>query len=482
MNRRMIFSTVGKMLCSEAVMLLLPALVGVYYHERCVIPILLSAAAALALGLLTVLLFRPATNVIFAREGFCIVALAWIALSAVGALPFVISGEIPHYVDAFFETASGFTTTGASILVDVEAMSHGLLFWRSFTHWVGGMGILVFVLAIVPSVSERSIHILRAEMPGPIVGKLVPRSRDTASLLYKIYISMTILEILLLLAGGMPPFESVVHAFGTAGTGGFGAKASSIAGYNPYLQWTITVFMFLFGVNFNLYYLLLLRKFRDVLHSTELLVYGAIVLLGASLITVNILPLYRNAETSIRLAAFQVSSIITTTGYSTADFDLWPTFSKAILVILMFVGACAGSTGGGMKVSRVVILAKTVQQELKRLCHPRSVNTVRFEGKPLDEPTNRGVLTYLATYLFCFVAVLLVLCLEQTDFVTNFTAAASCFNNIGPGLNLVGPTANYAHYSDLSKIVLAFSMLLGRLEIFPLLIFFSPSLWMQKNR
>ena len=470
------------MLCAEAGMLLLPALIAVYYHERCVWALLLAAAVALAVGLVTVLLSRPGSNVIFAREGFCIVSLAWIALSAVGALPFVFSGEIPRYVDAFFETASGFTTTGASILANVEAMSHGLLFWRSFTHWVGGMGILVFVLAIVPSVSERSIHILRAEMPGPIVGKLVPRSRDTASLLYKIYISMTLLEILLLLAGGMPPFESVVHAFGTAGTGGFSCRNISIAGYSPYLQWVITVFMFLFGVNFNLYYLLLLRKFRDVLHSTELLVYGAIVLLSASLVTVNILPVCSSAEEAVRQAAFQVSSIITTTGFSTANFDLWPTFSKAILVLLMFIGACAGSTGGGIKVSRVVILGKTVQKELRRLCHPRSVNSVRFEGKPLDETTNRGVLIYLAAYLFCFIAVLLVLCLEQSDFVTNFTAAASCFNNIGPGLNMVGPAANYTHYSDLSKVALSFAMLLGRLEIFPLLIFFSPEVWLQRNR
>ncbi|MBR2977560.1 MAG: TrkH family potassium uptake protein [Oscillospiraceae bacterium] len=482
MNRRMIFSTVGKMLCAEAVMLLLPALVGLYYRESCVRALLISAAIALVLGLLAVRIFRPGTNVIFAREGFCIVALAWIALSAVGALPFVLSGEIPSYVDAFFETVSGFTTTGASILPNVEAMSNGLLFWRSFTHWVGGMGILVFVLAIVPSVSERSIHILRAEMPGPIVGKLVPRSRDTASLLYKIYIAMTLLQILLLLAGGMPPLESVLHTFGTAGTGGFGMKADSIAGYNPYLQWVITVFMFLFGVNFNLYYLLLMRRFRDVLHSTEFIVYGAIVLLSVGVVTANILPIYGDAETAVRLSAFQVSSIITTTGFATANFDLWPTFSKAVLVLLMFIGACAGSTGGGLKVSRVVILAKTVQKELKRLCHPRSVNAMRFEGKTLDETTNRSVLIYLAAYVFCFVAILLVLCFEQTDFVTNFTAAASCFNNIGPGLNAVGPAANYAHYSDLSKLTLSFAMLLGRLEIFPLLIFFAPGIWMQKSR
>ena len=480
MNRRMIFNTVGLMLKVEAALLLLPALAALIYGESCLWSILISAAISLAAGFALTLLSRPKSQVIYAREGFITVALAWVAVSALGALPFYISREIPSYIDAFFETVSGFTTTGASILANVEVMSRGLLFWRSFTHWVGGMGVLVFVMALVPSVTDRSIHIMRAEMPGPVVGKLMPRARDTASILYKIYVGMTLLQIILLWIGGMPLFESIVHAFGTAGTGGFGVKADSIAGYSPYLQWVITVFMLLFGINFNLYYLLLIRRFRAAAQSSECWYYLGIVGVCIALITANIMPLYNNFREALRLSAFQVASIVTTTGYATADFNLWPQFSKAILLLMMIMGACAGSTGGGLKVSRTVMLFKMVGKEIRHLLHPRSVNSVRFEGKHVDGATLKSVSSYFAIYIICILAICLILSLEPFDLETNLSATLACFNNIGPGLAAVGPASNYAAYSPLSKLVLSLAMLLGRLEIYPLLLTLSPATWMKQ--
>ena len=480
MNRRMILNTVGLMLKVEAALLLLPTFAALVYGESCLWSILISAAISLAAGFALTLLSRPKSQVIYAREGFITVALAWVAVSAVGALPFWISREIPSYIDAFFETVSGFTTTGASILQNVEVMSRGLLFWRSFTHWVGGMGVLVFVMALVPSVTDRSIHIMRAEMPGPVVGKLMPRARDTASILYKIYVGMTLLQIILMWAGGMPLYESIVHAFGTAGTGGFGVKADSIAGYSPYLQWVITVFMLLFGINFNLYYLLLIRRFRAAAQSSECWYYLGIVGVSIALITVNILPMYANFREALRLSAFQVASIVTTTGYATADFNLWPQFSKAILLLLMIVGACAGSTGGGLKVSRAVMLFKMVGREIRHLLHPRSVNSVRFEGKQVDGATLKGVSSYFAIYIICILAICLILSLEPFDLETNLSATLACFNNIGPGLAAVGPASNYAAYSPLSKLVLSLAMLLGRLEIYPLLLTLIPTTWIRK--
>ena len=480
MNRRMIFNTVGLMLKVEAALLLLPALAALIYGESCLWSILISAAISLAAGFALTLLSRPKSQVIYAREGFITVALAWVAVSALGALPFYISREIPSYIDAFFETVSGFTTTGASILANVEVMSRGLLFWRSFTHWVGGMGVLVFVMALVPSVTDRSHHIMRAEMPGPVVGKLMPRARDTASILYKIYVGMTLLQIILLWIGGMPLFESIVHAFGTAGTGGFGVKADSIAGYSPYLQWVITVFMLLFGINFNLYYLLLIRRFRAAAQSSECWYYLGIVGVSIALITANIMPLYNNFREALRLSAFQVASIVTTTGYATADFNLWPQFSKAILLLMMIMGACAGSTGGGLKVSRAVMLFKTVGREIRHLLHPRSVNSVRFEGKQVDGATLKGVSSYFALYIICILAICLILSLEPFDLETNLSATLACFNNIGPGLAAVGPASNYAAYSPLSKLVLSLAMLLGRLEIYPQLLTLIPTTWIRK--
>ncbi len=480
MNRKMVFYTIGQMLITEAVLLLLPTIVSIIYGESCLSAFLITIAVALVLGVGLVLLCKTKNQIIYAKEGFVTVSLVWIVMSLVGALPFYLSGEIPSYVNALFETVSGFTTTGASILSDVETMSRGLLFWRSFTHWVGGMGVLVFVMAIIPNISDRSIHLMRAEVPGPTVGKLLPKIKDTAKILYLIYIALTFIEIIFLLCGNMPVFDSIVHAFGTAGTGGFGIRNSSIAEYSPYLQWVITVFMTLFGVNFNLFYLVILGKIGTALKSRELWCYLGIILASTAIITVNIMPLYDGFSEAVRNAAFQVSSIATTTGYSTANFDLWPGLSKGILFLLMFSGACAGSTAGGLKISRVIILFKLIKKEFKHMLHPRSVSSVKFEGKEVEDSTLRGVSNYFAIYILCFVAVFIILCFEPFDLETNITASAACFNNIGPGLAGVGPTANYSAYSSIAKIVLSFAMLLGRLEIFPLIIALSPRTWSKK--
>ena len=376
---------------------------------------------------------------------------------------------------------SGFSSTGATILDDIERLPHGLLFWRSFTHWVGGMGVLVFIMAIIPSVCDRSIHILRAEMPGPVMGKLVPKLKQTAKILYLIYIVMTLLEMILLLCGGMSLFDSALHSFATAGTGGFGIKGDSIASYSPYLQWVIAVFMFLFGINFNIYYLLLVRRFRSVLKSTETWCYIAICLISVSIITGNIYSIYGNLPDSVRASAFQVASLVTTTGFSTADFNLWPGLSKGILFILMFIGGCAGSTAGGLKVSRVVMMIKMIRREFMKMIHPRSVSAVRIEGKKVDDTTLNGVNVYFALYMVIYFAVFLLLCLEPFDFETNFTAVAACYNNIGPGFGAVGPMGSFSGYSAFSKIVLSATMLLGRLEIYPLLFALIPSTWTKKG-
>ena len=480
MNRRMVLYLIGQMMKIEALLMLLPFITALLYKESCAMAFAITIAITFVSAFAITIFSKPSNKVIYAKDGFVIVAMTWIILSCFGALPFVISGEIPSFIDAFFETVSGFTTTGASILQNVEEMSHGLLFWRSFTHWIGGMGVLVFIMAINPNVSDRSIHIMRAEMPGPIVGKLVPRTKDTAKILYLIYIAMTVAEVILLLFGKMSFFEAVTHAFGTAGTGGFGIRADSVAGYSPYLQWVITIFMLLFGINFNIYFLLLVKRTVNALKSTELWAYTGIVVACVTAISFNIYHMYDNVGTAIRHAAFQVSSIITTTGFATTDFNLWPTFSKGILLILMLVGACAGSTGGGFKVSRIIILIKAIKREFTHLLHPRTVKVIRYEGKKLDEQTIHSVLTYLAIYSLCLLSISIVLFIEPFDVETSLTAAVSCFNNIGPGLAGVGPVENYAAYSGFSKIVLSFAMLLGRLEIFPLLLAFSPSTWIKK--
>lgn len=480
MNRKMVFYTTGKIVFTASFLLLLPAIVSLIYQESCVWSFLVTIAISLGLGTMLTLVFKPKDHIIYAKEGFIIVSMAWIIMSLIGALPFYMSGEIPSFSDAFFETVSGFTTTGASILNNVESMSRGLLFWRSFTHWIGGMGVLVFVMAVIPNISDRSIHIMRAEMPGPVVGKLVPRIKDTAKILYFIYIALTALQIVFLLLGGMPLFDSVLHAFGTAGTGGFGIKANSIAGYSPYLQWVIAIFMLIFGVNFNLYYLILIRRLRSALRSTELWCYLAIVAVSVGIITYNVSSIIPSVQDSFRTAAFQVASIITTTGYSTTDFNLWPGLSKSILLVLMFIGGCAGSTAGGLKVARVIILFKRIRKELRQLLHPRSVSSVTFEGKPLEERTLNGVTVYFALYIVVFAVIFLLLSLEPFDIETNFTATAACFNNIGPGFSAVGPMASYSMYSPFAKWLLSAAMLFGRLEIFPLILALSPSTWSKK--
>ncbi len=482
MNRKIVFYMLGQILKLEAAIMVLPLICSLICDEfNNVVTFLITIAIALALGFGLTLLNKPKNKTFFAKEGFVIVALCWIAISAVGALPFVISGEIPNYIDAFFETVSGFTTTGSSILTDVEGMSKGLLFWRSGTHWVGGMGVLVLIVAILPTDSGRTMHILRAEMPGHSAGKLTPKLRTMTKILYFIYSGFTVLEMFLLICGGMPVFDSILHALGTAGTGGFGIKADSIASYSPYCQWVITIFMLIFGVNFNLYYLILFGRIRNALKSEELWTYLGIFTVSSVLMTLNILKTVENVGEAIRLSTFQAATVMSTTGYATADFNLWPNLSKGILLILMFGGACAGSTAGGFKISRVVLLYKKIVASIKQMIHPRATSTITFEGKTVDNEIMNGVLIYLAVYCLCFIVVLLLLLLEPFDLETNISAAASCFNNIGPGLSLVGPAANFSIYSPFSKLVLSAAMLLGRLEIFPLLILFSPSVWIKKR-
>lgn len=480
MNRKIVFYITGQMIILEAILLLLPLAVSLFYGESCALSFLYTVLIALFLGSLMRIVFKPSTTVIYSKEGFVIVALTWIIMSAIGALPFVFSNEIPSYTDAFFETVSGFTTTGASVVTDLESMSKGILFWRSFTHWVGGMGVLVLVMAVLPTTTDRSIHIIRAEMPGPVVGKLVPRVRQTAKILYLIYIGMTILQMILLCAGGMDLFESAVHTFGTAGTGGFGIKSDSLAGYSPYIQWVITIFLVLFGINFNIYFLLLIRKFKSALSSDELWTYLGIIAVSVAVITANIYPIYGSFSESLRHSAFQTMSILSTAGFATADFNLWPALSKSILLILMFIGGCAGSTAGGVKVSRVLILFRSVKRELRRMIHPRSVSSVKLEGRTVDDVTISGVAVYFAFYIGIILSALLLISFEPFDFETRFSSVIACFNNVGPGFGMVGPAGSYAEYSAFSKIVLSVAMLLGRLEIYPLIFAFSPSVWTKR--
>ena len=477
----MIGFVIGRILLTEAALLMLPMAVALAYGEAAapfLIPALLLAIIGLVLGLRT-----PKRSSLYARDGFAVVALAWVLMSVFGALPFVISGDIPHFVDAFFETVSGFTTTGASILTEIEPLSRGGLFWRSFTHWVGGMGVLVFVMAILPMTAGdgHGMHLMRAEVPGPSVGKLVSRMGDTAKILYGIYLAMTVIEIALLLLGGMPSFDACIHAFGTAGTGGFSSRNLSVGAYDSaYFDVVIGVFMLLFGVNFNLYYFLLIKRFRDVFHSEELRAYLLIVGAAVAAIAADIIHIYGTVGRSLRYAFFQVASIITTTGFATADFNAWPEFSRAILVILMFVGACAGSTGGGIKVARVVILCKTSLGDMRKMLHPNAVTTVRFEGKPLTDRSIRGVHLFLTVYIMVFTVSVLLLSLDRFDLTTTFTAVAACINNIGPGLEVVGPMGNYAQFSPAAKLLLSFDMLVGRLEIFPMLLLCAPSIWKRR--
>lgn len=481
MNKKMIARMLGVLFALEALFMLPAIAVCVIYGETGapVTGFLWTVALLALLAGALMLIGRKATRDFYAREGFIIVALGWTLLSAAGALPFWISREIPHYVDAFFETVSGFTTTGSSILSNVEGLSHGLLYWRSFTHWLGGMGMLVFLLAVVPTGkgSGYSIHLLRAESPGPTVGKIVPRMRQTASLLYKIYIVLTILCVGFLLAGGMPLFDSLCTAFGTAGTGGFGIKNDSMAGYSPYLQNVCTVFMALFGVNFSIYFLLLLREWRAALFDEELLLYLGIMLGAMFIIAVDVRPLFAGFGEAFHHASFTVSSVMTTTGFATADFNVWPQLSRSILCILMVIGASAGSTGGGVKVARILLLGKSLSAEVRRMLRPRSVNVVRVNQRVVSDEVLHSVNVYMAAYCALAVVSFLLISLDDFSMETNMTAVMACLNNIGPGLDLVGPTGNFAMFSPFSKIVLSLDMLLGRLEIFPILVLFSRHTW-----
>lgn len=467
------------------VVFMLPALLIAVYHgeERTVWGFLTGMVITLLTALFLYLLCRKARKGFYAREGLVCVGASWIVMSLLGCLPFYFSGEIPSFIDALFETVSGFTTTGASILPEVETLSFGNLYWRSFTHWLGGMGVLVFVLAIGRG-REKSdgytMHLLRAESPGPKVEKLVPKMRDSAKILYFIYVFLTIINMLFLLIGGMPLFDAVCTAFGTAGTGGFGIKNDSIAGYSPYLQNVCTVFMLLFGVNFSCYYMLVIRQVKNVLQDEELRFYLGTVLGSILVIAWNVRGLYGTAEETFRHAAFQVASIISSTGFSTTDFDLWPSFSKAILFGLMIVGACAGSTGGGFKCGRALLLIKSLRRNVRQILHPRKVQVVRVNGQMVTERVLDNTNAYLAAYVFIIVFSFIVVSLDSFSPMTNFSAVLTCFNNIGPGFEAVGPTCNFGGYSVLSKALLIVDMLAGRLEIFPILILFSRSMWVGK--
>lgn len=476
MNSSIIRFILGCILKTEAALLLLPCLVALIYTEKEGIWYLPVAAICLILGLL--MTKKKADNTVFyLKEGCIVTSLSWILLSFFGCLPFWLSGEIPSFTDALFETISGFTTTGASILSDVEALSHCSLFWRSFTHWVGGMGVLVFLLAIVPLSGGSNINLMRAESTGPSVGKLVPKVRYTARILYLIYFGMTILETVLLLLGRMPLFEAICTSFGTAGTGGFGIRNDSLTSCSPYLQWVVTIFMILFGINFNAYYLIIFGKIKKALKMEEVRYYLLTILVSAAIIFLNILGTCANAFEALTQSAFQVASIITTSGFSTTDFDTWAATSKIVLVLLMFVGSCAGSTGGGIKVSRFVILLKTVKKEFTSYIHPKSVKKIKMDEKPVEHEVIRTINVYFITFTLLFVLSLFLISFDGTDLVTGFTAVAATINNIGPGLAMVGPTENFGFFSHFAKYVLMFDMLAGRLELFPLLLLFHPAIW-----
>ncbi len=476
----MVLHTLGQMLKLEALFFVLPLLVSGIYHEQTQASWIIAIAVTYLVGFALTSL-RIQSELMFAREGMAITALSWIFLSVFGAMPFMLTGTIPSFVDAFFETVSGFTTTGASILSDVESLPHSILFWRSFTHLIGGMGVLVFALAIMPKINQRSIHILRAESPGPVVGKLVSRLGGTARILYGIYLGMTAIQIVLLLLGGMPLFDSLLTAFGSAGTGGFGIKNNSMAFYNSsYLDIVVGVFVVLFGVNFNIYHLLLLRETKLAFKNEELRAYVGIIAVATIVVALSIMPMYANANKAWVDSFFQVASIITTTGYSNADFDVWPVFARAVLLLLMFIGACAGSTGGGIKVSRLVILTKGGIEQLRKSIQPNRVVPAQVDKAAVPDTLMKAVGLYLFVYMVIFVLSVLLLTLDHLDLVTSFSAVAATFNNIGPGLGLVGPMQNYGHLNDVAKVLLSWCMLLGRLEIFPILALFTPEMWRKR--
>lgn len=481
MKKKAVLRTTGSIMLIEAALLVIPAIVGLIYHEPVSVRSFLITAAVTAAAGGLLLQLKPEEGSIYAREGFTIVGLSWILLSLMGCLPFLISRQIPDFADAFFETVSGFTTTGSSILTDIESLDKAMLFWRSFTHWIGGMGILVFGMIIIPLGGKSSMHLLRAESPGPSSGKLVPKMRDTAGILYGIYIIMSLLLLLLLLAGGMPLYDSLINVFGTAGTGGFSNHSASIAYYNnEYFEAVIGIFMMLFGINFNIYFLIILRRFGTAFRSEELRWYLGIIAFAVVTIAANINSLTGSIHQAVRYSFFQVSSVITTTGFATMDFDQWPEYSRAMLVLLMLIGACAGSTGGGLKVSRLILLVKSSVRGMRRMIHSRSVESIRFDGRIMEEETISACLVYLAIYCLTAVISILAVSVNGLPFESNVTGVIACLNNIGPGLGIVGPAGSFASFSAISKLVLSFDMLAGRLEFFPVLLLFTPSLWKRR--
>lgn len=484
MNYKMMGRLIALILVAETAFMVPALLICLYDHDiGGAAAFLKGMAVTLAVAGLLGVFSRNTCGGFYAREGLVCVGISWVVMSLLGCLPFYFSGQIPRYIDALFEIVSGFTTTGASILPNVEALSRGILYWRSFSHWIGGMGVLVFLLAIVPVNGPNdgfTMHLLRAESPGPNVGKLVPRMKQTAAILYLLYILLTVLNIIFLLLGKIPLFDAACTAFGTAGTGGFGIRNDSIASYSPYIQNVCTVFMLLFGVNFSCYYLLILRRFRSVFQDEELRLYLGIAVGSTMLIVWNLRGYYATFAETVRHAAFQVSSIMTTTGFATTNFDRWPSFSKAILLCLMVVGACAGSTGGGIKCARVLLLLKVLHRNIRQVLHPHEIQVVRVNKRPIDEKILANTNAYLSAYVIIVIISFILISLDGFTLITNFSAVLACFNNIGPGLEAVGPTCNYAGYSILSKIVLIMDMLAGRLEIFPILVLFSRSTWRRR--
>lgn len=479
MNKRIIVYILGWVLIIEGLAMQIATVTSFIYKEHEGLYFLLMGAASSFVGILAVKIKKPKNMVLYQKAGFAATALSWILMSLVGCLPFCLSGEIPSFIDAFYETVSGFTTTGSSILTDVESLSHGMLIWRSFIVWLGGMGVIVFLLAIIPKLGgQQNIYLMKAESPGPIIGKAVPHMRSYAALLYGIYIGLTALELILLLCGGMGFFDALNTSFATAGTGGFGIRNANMAAYDTYyLQMVIAVFMMLFGINFSFYILLMARKFKQAFKMEELWVYFGLIVVSVVIIAVNISSLYPTVYDTFHHSFFYVSAIITTTGFGIGDVNHWPELSKAVILVITFIGAMAGSTGGGFKVSRILILCKEVKKEFALLVHPRNVKTVKLDGKTIDHSVMRSTSVYLIVYMGIFVLSYLLISIENKDFITTFTSVAASLNNTGPGFGEVGPVGNYSDFSIFSKCVFIFDMLAGRLELFPLLLLFSPSAW-----
>lgn len=475
MNYKMVFSILGKVFLLEALLLIFPMAVGFIYNENTFNAYLYPIIGLLVVGAPLSFLNSKDKNM-YAKEGFVVVSLAWILMSVIGAIPFVLTGTL-NFVDALFETVSGFTTTGSTVINNLDVVNKSILFWRSLTHWIGGMGVLVFVLAFTSGYNSGGMHVLRAESPGPTVGKLVSKLSFTARILYGIYFVMTVTLTVLLLCGGMSVFESIVHAFATAGTGGFGVRGDSFASYGSYTQVVVAVFMLLFSINFNIFYLILIGNVKKALKSEEFRIFMTIIVVATLSIALNIMSQVGNFAEALKHSFFQVTSISSTTGFVSADFQQWPEFSKSIILVLMLVGACAGSTGGGMKVSRIVILFKSFLADLKKMLHPKAVVSVKFENEPLEKETERNVHSYFVVYILIVIVSTLILSLDVNDFLTNFSASISCMSNVGPGFNLVGPMSNFALYSPLSKILLSLVMIVGRLEIFPIILLFAPRTW-----